>query len=166
MQANRTLARLKTLFSWALDKDLIDNDPTARVRRRIKESAPRSSPQRRRNPPFLGRLRKAGLAFRPDVQAAAADRATAGRGGGHRMDRDRTSRDEGLGHPHVRMRRTTARTKSICPNSRSRSLTGCREFLDRAATVRAQSPAHTCSPPMANGRYQVSARPRSGSTGT
>jgi Phage integrase central domain len=82
VQANRTLARLKTLFSWALDKDLIDNDPTARVRRRIKESAPRSSPQRRRNPPFLGRLRKAGLAFRPDVQAAAADRATAGRGGG------------------------------------------------------------------------------------
>ena len=39
VQANRTLARLKTLFSWALDEDLIDNDPTARVRRRIKESA-------------------------------------------------------------------------------------------------------------------------------
>jgi integrase len=39
VQANRTPARLKTLFSWALDEDLIDNDPTARVRRRIKESA-------------------------------------------------------------------------------------------------------------------------------
>ena len=39
MQANRTLARLKTFFSWALDEDLIDNDPTARVRRRVKETA-------------------------------------------------------------------------------------------------------------------------------
>jgi integrase len=39
VQANRTLARLKTLFSWALDEDLVDNDPTARVRRRIKENA-------------------------------------------------------------------------------------------------------------------------------
>jgi integrase len=38
VQANRTLARLKTLFSWALDEDLIDGDPTARVRRRIKET--------------------------------------------------------------------------------------------------------------------------------
>jgi integrase len=39
VQANRTLARLKTFYSWALDEDLIDNDPTARVRRRIKETA-------------------------------------------------------------------------------------------------------------------------------
>jgi integrase len=39
VQANRTLARLKTLFSWALDEDLIEGDPTARVRGRIKETA-------------------------------------------------------------------------------------------------------------------------------
>jgi integrase len=39
VQANRTLARLKTLFNWALDEDLITSDPTARVRRRVKESA-------------------------------------------------------------------------------------------------------------------------------
>ena len=39
VQANRTLARLKTLFSWALDEDLIDGDPTARVRKRVKETA-------------------------------------------------------------------------------------------------------------------------------
>lgn len=37
LQANRTLARLKTLFSWALDKELADTDPTARVRKRVKE---------------------------------------------------------------------------------------------------------------------------------
>jgi integrase len=39
VQANRTLARLKTLFSWALNEDLIDKDPTVGVRKRIKESA-------------------------------------------------------------------------------------------------------------------------------
>jgi integrase len=39
VQANRTLARLKTLFSWAIAEELIENDPTARVRKRIKESA-------------------------------------------------------------------------------------------------------------------------------
>jgi integrase len=37
VQANRTLARLKTLFSWALDKELLESDPTARVRNRVKE---------------------------------------------------------------------------------------------------------------------------------
>jgi integrase len=37
LQANRTLARLKTLFAWALDKELADTDPTARVRKRVKE---------------------------------------------------------------------------------------------------------------------------------
>src|SRR5205085_778936 len=39
VQANRTLARLKTLCSWAIAEELIDTDPTARVRKRIKESA-------------------------------------------------------------------------------------------------------------------------------
>jgi integrase len=37
VQANRTLARMKTLFSWALDKELTETDPTARVRKRVKE---------------------------------------------------------------------------------------------------------------------------------
>lgn len=37
LQANRMLACLKTLFSWALDKELADADPTARVRKRVKE---------------------------------------------------------------------------------------------------------------------------------
>jgi integrase len=37
LQANRTLGRLKTLFSWALDNELADTDPTARVRKRVKE---------------------------------------------------------------------------------------------------------------------------------
>jgi integrase len=39
VQANRTLAQLKTLFRWALGKDLIADDPTARVSRRVKETA-------------------------------------------------------------------------------------------------------------------------------
>src|SRR5262249_44066193 len=39
VQANRTLARLKTLFVWALSEDLIDSDPSVRVRKRIKEAA-------------------------------------------------------------------------------------------------------------------------------
>jgi integrase len=39
VQANRTLARLKTLFRWALDEELVATDPTARVRRRTKETA-------------------------------------------------------------------------------------------------------------------------------
>jgi integrase len=38
VQANRTLARLKTLFSWALDNELVETDPTARVRPRVKET--------------------------------------------------------------------------------------------------------------------------------
>jgi integrase len=38
IQANRTLARLKTLFSWALDQELVEEDPTARVRKRVKET--------------------------------------------------------------------------------------------------------------------------------
>jgi integrase len=38
VQANRTLARLKTLFSWALDNELAETDPTARVRPRVKET--------------------------------------------------------------------------------------------------------------------------------
>ena len=39
VQANRTLARLKTFFSWAISLELIQDDPTARVRRRVKEIA-------------------------------------------------------------------------------------------------------------------------------
>jgi integrase len=39
VQANRTLARLKTLFKWLLDEELIQADPTARVRRVVKETA-------------------------------------------------------------------------------------------------------------------------------
>jgi integrase len=39
VQANRTLTRLKTLFKWALDEELISSDPTARVRKVIKEEA-------------------------------------------------------------------------------------------------------------------------------
>src|SRR5262249_21241336 len=37
VQANRTLARLKTLFKWALDEEVISTDPTARVRKVVKE---------------------------------------------------------------------------------------------------------------------------------
>lgn len=37
VQANRTLTRLRTLFRWAVDMDLIEGDPTAGVRRRVKE---------------------------------------------------------------------------------------------------------------------------------
>jgi integrase len=39
VQANRTLARLKTLFRWILDEELIAADPTARVRKVVKEVA-------------------------------------------------------------------------------------------------------------------------------
>jgi integrase len=39
VQANRTLARLKTLFKWALDEELVTADPTARVRKVVKETA-------------------------------------------------------------------------------------------------------------------------------
>jgi integrase len=39
VQANRTLARLKTLFRWAVAKDLILADPTEGVRKAIKEIA-------------------------------------------------------------------------------------------------------------------------------
>jgi integrase len=39
VQANRTLARLKTLFKWVLDEELIPVDPSARVRKVVKESA-------------------------------------------------------------------------------------------------------------------------------
>ena len=39
VQANRTLARLKTLFRWALDEEIVASDPTLRVRRRVKEVA-------------------------------------------------------------------------------------------------------------------------------
>jgi len=39
VQANRTLARLKTLFKWVLDEEFILADPTARVRKVVKETA-------------------------------------------------------------------------------------------------------------------------------
>ena len=39
VQANRTLTRLRTLFRWAIDMDLIETDPTAGVRQRVKEKA-------------------------------------------------------------------------------------------------------------------------------
>jgi integrase len=39
VQANRTLARLKTLFKWVLDEELMPADPTARVRKVVKETA-------------------------------------------------------------------------------------------------------------------------------
>jgi integrase len=39
VQANRTLARLKTLFKWLLDEELTPADPTARVRKVVKEAA-------------------------------------------------------------------------------------------------------------------------------
>jgi integrase len=39
VQANRTLARLKTLFRWVIDEELIDSNPTSRVRKIVKETA-------------------------------------------------------------------------------------------------------------------------------
>lgn len=36
-QANRTLARLRTLFGWAKSMELVDTDPTEGVRKRLKE---------------------------------------------------------------------------------------------------------------------------------
>jgi integrase len=39
IQANRTLTRLKTLFRWAVDMELIAADPTLGVRARVKEKA-------------------------------------------------------------------------------------------------------------------------------
>jgi integrase len=39
IQANRTLARLKTLFRWVADEELVVADPTARVRKIVKETA-------------------------------------------------------------------------------------------------------------------------------
>jgi integrase len=39
LQANRTLARLKTLFKWVVDEELVDSDPTKRVRKVVKETA-------------------------------------------------------------------------------------------------------------------------------
>ena len=39
VQANRTLARLKTLFAWAVQEEIIENDPTARVEKVVKERA-------------------------------------------------------------------------------------------------------------------------------
>ena len=39
VQANRTLARLKTLFAWAVREEIIENDPTARVEKVVKERA-------------------------------------------------------------------------------------------------------------------------------
>jgi integrase len=39
IQANRLLTLLRTLFRWAVDMDLVAADPTAGVRRRIKEKA-------------------------------------------------------------------------------------------------------------------------------
>ncbi|MGH9436805.1 MAG: tyrosine-type recombinase/integrase [Terriglobia bacterium] len=39
VQANRTLTRLRTLFRWAADMDLIAADPTAGVRQRTREKA-------------------------------------------------------------------------------------------------------------------------------
>ncbi len=39
VQANRTLARLKTLFRWVVDEELVASDPTARLRKIVKETA-------------------------------------------------------------------------------------------------------------------------------
>jgi integrase len=39
VQANRTLARLKTLFRWVVDEELSAYNPTARVRKIVKETA-------------------------------------------------------------------------------------------------------------------------------
>jgi integrase len=39
VQANRTLSRLKTLFRWVVDEELVVSDPTARVRKIVKEAA-------------------------------------------------------------------------------------------------------------------------------
>jgi integrase len=39
VQANRTLARLKTMFKWAADEEFVMSDPTARVRKVVKETA-------------------------------------------------------------------------------------------------------------------------------
>jgi integrase len=39
VQANRTLARLKTLFAWAMREEVIDRDPTAHVDKVVKERA-------------------------------------------------------------------------------------------------------------------------------
>jgi integrase len=39
VQANRTLARLKTLFGWAIREEIISTDPTARVAKAVRERA-------------------------------------------------------------------------------------------------------------------------------
>jgi integrase len=39
VQANRTLARLKTLFRWVVDEESVASDPTLRLRKVVKETA-------------------------------------------------------------------------------------------------------------------------------
>lgn len=70
MRANRTLARLKTLFRWVVDKELIASDPTARVRKFVKGAARDRVLSGAEILVFWAGCDKAWLALWPDVQAA------------------------------------------------------------------------------------------------
>jgi integrase-like protein len=79
VQANRTLARLKTLFKWALDEELIASDPTVRVRKIVKEVArDRALTDNEIRLFWIACDKLAGLAFWADVQTPPADGAAAG----------------------------------------------------------------------------------------
>ena len=164
VQANRTLARFKTLFSWAVDEDLIDGDPTARVRKRIKETARDRALSDDEIRLFWAGCDKLGWPFGPMFKLlllTAQRRDELGRWSG-----ESSIWPPGGGPSRARRRRMTERMRFTYRSWRSRSSTTCPNSRDRSPTAWVRNQAPTSSPQTASDPSPDSARPKRGSTNT
>jgi Arm DNA-binding domain/Phage integrase, N-terminal SAM-like domain len=97
IQANRILARLRTLFGWAVEKDRIPANPCDGLRPPTKEKS-RDRILSDGDPEFLARCRRAQVAIRPALQATTAHSAATRRSRLDGMVGDQ-SRYQAMEHP-------------------------------------------------------------------
>jgi integrase len=164
VQANRTLARLKTLFRWVVDEELVVSDPTARVRKIVKEAARDRALSDLEICLFWAGCDKLGWPFGPMFKLLLL---TAQRrdelGTMQRSELDLAARRWIIPRENAKNDRLM---RSISPSSPLKSSTTCRRYRDGVPTVPVRSQVHTYSPQTASVQSPVSARLRSGSIST
>ena len=115
VQANRTLTRLRTLFRWAINMDLIETDPTAGVRQRVKEKARDRALADAEIRAFWTGCDKLGWPFGPS-ETIAADSAAPRRGWRDALERARP----GEAHLVNSARAGKKRSSAYRPSARGR----------------------------------------------
>jgi integrase len=163
VQANRTLTPLKTLFRWVVDEELVVADPTARVRKIVKETARDRVLSDLEIRLFWAGCDKLGWPFGPMFKVLLLTAQRRDEVGGMEWSEIAPFN---CGQFRARRRRTVELTRYISRILPLRSSTSCQRHRDGVPTVAVWSQAHTCSLQTVSVPSPVSARLRSGSTST